>query len=154
MRVTVALFMVSCAAAIAVYIAFGLTSDSGYVEHDHQSPAPRDVGDYEFPAGYEAARAFSGCQDRLLEEVDLLLRATLGTSYVRSPRPRSRTYVTRTFFSPVPNYTTVSVQTNNGATGIITFRGTARFGWSDFGANRARIKGWLEDLDLELPTAG
>lgn len=56
------------------------------------------------------------------------------------------TYVTRSRVFGFPDYTTVQVEAQAGGS-LATLYGRLRFGKSDLGVNRGRIRGWLRAVE-------
>ncbi|WP_209832877.1 DUF1499 domain-containing protein [Ruegeria sp. HKCCE3926] len=77
-----------------------------------------------------------------LENLDRIARATPRTSVLAGSVDEGMiTYVTRTKWIGFPDYTTVQ---QDGDT--LRIHGRLRFGRRDFGANKARVDGWLEQM--------
>ncbi|NOC44441.1 DUF1499 domain-containing protein [Ruegeria sp. HKCCD7559] len=77
-----------------------------------------------------------------LENLDRIARATPRTSVLAGSVDEGMiTYVTRTIWIGFPDYTTVQ---QDGDT--LRIHGRLRFGRRDFGVNKARVDGWLEQM--------
>jgi len=78
-----------------------------------------------------------------LADLDRIIIATARTRAVAGSVNDGRiTYVTRSLICGFPDFTTVAFKD-----GMLALYGRLRFGRSDLGVNRARIKGWLAQLD-------
>ncbi|WP_170344040.1 DUF1499 domain-containing protein [Ruegeria atlantica] len=77
-----------------------------------------------------------------LQRLDQIARATPRTSVLAGSVDEGMiTYVTRTKWFGFPDYTTVH---QDGDT--LRIHGRLRFGRRDFGVNKARVDGWLEQM--------
>lgn len=80
-----------------------------------------------------------------LAALDGIITATPRTKRLRGSVDDGRiTYVTRSVIWGFPDYTTAAVGPNNAS---LVIYGRLRFGKADLGVNRARITGWLAQLD-------
>lgn len=79
-----------------------------------------------------------------LARLDEIIRATPRTRMLAGSLDAGRlTYVTRSRIMGFPDYSTLAI----GPDGTLLIHGRLRFGKSDLGVNRARIIGWLAQLD-------
>lgn len=91
-----------------------------------------------------------------LVALDAIIKATPRTKRVAGGVDEGRiTYVTRSRVMGFPDYTTVSARapdtTAGRDMGSLAIYGRLRFGKADVGVNRARINGWMAQLDKDLP---
>lgn len=86
----------------------------------------------------------------LLERLDAVAMETPRTERLAGGPGSGRiTYVTRSRLFGFPDYTTVAaLPADGGATLAILAR--LRFGRGDMGVNRARVEGWLAELDRRI----
>lgn len=83
-----------------------------------------------------------------LRALDAIIMSTPRTVRIAGSVEDGRiTYVTRSLGFGFPDYTTAVAQPAQGTSGMIAIHGRLRFGKSDLGVNRARISGWLAQLD-------
>lgn len=83
----------------------------------------------------------------LLARLDAIIRATPRTRQIAGSVAEGRiTYVTRSLIFGFPDYATVSAA-QEGAQSVPVIYSRLRFGASDTGVNRARVRKWLEALD-------
>jgi uncharacterized protein (DUF1499 family) len=112
--------------------------------------APSDPEIWHKMPRYAADQDFSGAAFRIrntgpegLAQLDAAARATPRTKVLNGSVPSGMvTYVTRSRVFGFPDYTTAQQ-----AGDTLKVFGRSRFGDSDFGVNRARIKGWLSQID-------
>lgn len=84
-----------------------------------------------------------------LHRLDTIIRDTPRTSRIAGSVESGRiTYVTRSKTIGFPDFTTVGTGPNNAS---LSIHGRLRFGRSDVGVNKARIEGWLAQLDGTVP---
>lgn len=132
---------------LVVGIVFALTFFR-FAPHDvdavHTATAPQGVGDIETPNSFRAVRQFTTSTEEMLRAVDLVIAKT-----PRTVRLAGRvedgliSYVTRSAVFGFPDYTTVWIDRDGPHLNIYS---RARFGLSDVGVNKARIKDWLAQL--------
>ncbi len=141
------------AAVMVVVVAFGAwvrlaPLDAARFHTDPVSAeAPGDAGWLVRPEGGDAAwPRFDRDAAALLAAFDTVARGTPRTTAIAGSLAEGQiTYVTRSRIWGFPDYTTVrAVPVNGGATLAILAR--ARFGKSDMGVNRARVKAWYDAL--------
>lgn len=119
--------------------------------------APRGNGWLVRPEGGNAAgKVRAVAPAALLAALDKIIRATPRTRVLAGSVGEGKvTYVTRSALWGFPDYTTVAtVAAGGGAAGggaapVIYAR--LRFGRRDGGVNKARVEGWLAQLDATLP---
>ncbi|MBI1418298.1 MAG: DUF1499 domain-containing protein [Limimaricola sp.] len=101
--------------------------------------------------GNAAPKVRAATPEALLAALDKIIRATPRTSVLAGSVGEGRiTYVTRSALWGFPDYTTISaVAQGDGAVPVIYAR--QRFGSNDWGVNKARVEGWLTQLDATLP---
>ncbi len=91
-----------------------------------------------------------GGEREALVKLDEIIRQTPRTKvFAGSLEAQTITYVTRSRVMGFPDYTTVSIQPITPSPMVIY--GRLRFGSSDLGVNKARIQGWLAQLDGKTP---
>ncbi|WP_050602233.1 DUF1499 domain-containing protein [Ruegeria sp. 6PALISEP08] len=77
-----------------------------------------------------------------LHRLDQIIRATPRTSILAGSVDAGMiTYITRTKWIGFPDYTTVQQDGNT-----LRINSRLRFGRKDFGVNKARVDGWLEQM--------
>ncbi len=111
--------------------------------------APSDPAKWHLPVKGEADKTFRNGAVRIIDgsaktmaALDDVIRATPRTTVLAGSQADGRvTYVTRSALWGFPDYTTVELRD-----GTIAILGRARFGRSDLGVNKARIKRWLDAL--------
>jgi uncharacterized protein (DUF1499 family) len=82
-----------------------------------------------------------------LERLDAIALAEPRTRRLAGGAAEGRiTYESRSLLWGFPDYTTVAVVREGGAS-VPVLLGRARFGRGDLGVNRARIERWLKRLD-------
>lgn len=114
----------------------------------HVTPDAGGPGDYPAEGGFTAVRAISADAGAVLDQARAVALATPRTRLLAgSPAEGIMTFETRSRVMGFPDYTTVAV-----AGDLLTVHGRLRFGRSDLGVNRARIEGWLAQLDAVLAT--
>ena len=112
---------------------------------------PSDAARWHVAPNFTADKDFPGGAVRLveigangLERLDVIARATTRTSVLAgSVEEGMVTYVTRSAVIGFPDYTTVQQDGEQ-----LKLYARLRFGRSDFGVNHARIKGWLDTLQV------
>ena len=96
--------------------------------------------------GDQPVPIFPGPPERLLSALDRIAMADPRTRRLAGSVEEGRiTYVTRSRLWGFPDYTTVGVQKVEGGTAPVILA-RQRFGRSDFGVNRARVRRWLAAL--------
>jgi hypothetical protein len=88
----------------------------------------------------------------VLTRLDVIARATPGTSLVAGSVAEGQvTYMTRSKLMGYPDFTTVGVHSDliEGANApYLELNARSRFGKSDLGVNRKRVKAWIDALQL------
>ncbi|MEL6960725.1 MAG: DUF1499 domain-containing protein [Pseudomonadota bacterium] len=118
----------------------------------HKTFYPRDLGVYTQVNGCQVVRKVE--DDAVLAQLDAIIRATPRTTVVAGRVEDGMiTYMTRSRLWGFPDFITVSVGPDDRFEGydglLLKIDGRLRFGRSDLGVNRARIEGWLAQLDAE-----
>lgn len=111
--------------------------------------APSDPARWHVPPRADADRDFKEGVLRVVQtgpdglaQLDAIIRATPRTQVLAGSVDEGLiTYVTRTRVIGFPDYTTVQ---QDGET--LRIHGRLRFGRTDFGVNKARVDGWLAEL--------
>lgn len=86
-----------------------------------------------------------------LSALDAIARATPRTTVLAGSVEEGRiTYVTRSAGFGFPDYTTIAALEGEQGTRLAIFA-RSRFGQSDLGVNRARVEGWLAELEATVP---
>lgn len=107
------------------------------------------AGDYPQAGGFLAVRGVPESPESLLARVDAVVLGTPRTQLIGAPDSAVRVYMTRSLFWGFPDYTMVRVRSLKGVeTTSLEIFGRLRFGKSDLGVNKARIVGWLAELQL------
>lgn len=100
--------------------------------------------------GDEIAPIYGLSPEALAERIDQIAREDGATLFAGSAESGHMTYISRSPMMGFPDFTSVKVsRAGDGATFAAFAR--ARFGYSDMGANRARLSRWtaaLEDMVL------
>lgn len=125
------------------------------VEVWHNPDVPMmEPGEYSADGSHLVQRVFEGDATPTFVRLDQIIRATPRTTVLTGSVAEGRvTYITRTRWMGFPDYTTVTFRKSpiGDATTLQVF-GRSRFGKSDMGVNKARIEGWLADLNASAPT--
>lgn len=96
--------------------------------------------------GYLAQANFDVAAQAVLLRLDAVALGTPRTRLLAGDvRQGKMTYITRSLIWGFPDYTTVAAQDIPGGSRL-TLYGRLRFGISDGGVNRARIKTWLQRM--------
>lgn len=104
---------------------------------------PRVTADQDLASGVR--RRIPGGRDTF-EDLNGIILATPRTERLAgTPQDDRITYVTRSKWMGFPDYTTIQLDPD----GTIELWARLRFGQSDMGVNRARVEGWLGQLDTE-----
>ncbi len=141
------------AAVVALLIYIRVAPSRAADWHETKLPA-MGLGQFPAESGYVEQRAVRGDGRAEMAALDRIIRATPRTmGLVGTLESGKMTYVTRSRVCGFPDYTTVSLVTD-AATGqpALQVFGRLRFGRSDLGVNRARIEGWLAQLDAGTGT--
>ncbi len=97
--------------------------------------------------GYRGEATFPGPPEAVLARLDAIARATARTRRIAgSPAEGRITWQTRSRLWGFPDYTTAAAR-SDGARTRLTILARLRFGRSDLGVNRARVRRWLEALE-------
>lgn len=133
--------LLALVAGIAIYVR-AVPQD---INQWHDAPFPElDRESAQYPGGYIARSKPSDDAMALLTRMDSIIRATPRTRRVAGSLEQGKlTYMTRSLVFGFPDFTTVTVDIDYG----LLIYGRLRFGRSDLGVNRARIEGWLAQLD-------
>lgn len=136
--------------ALAIYVR--LAPVRAEVWHAIQLPVG-PVGELATAGSFTVMRQVEGGAS-VLADLDQIITQTPRTVRVAGSVADGKvTYVTRSRVFGFPDYTSVAIaQSSDGSDmGTITIFGRLRFGQSDLGVNRARIQGWLAQLDEGRP---
>ncbi|MEM9709106.1 MAG: DUF1499 domain-containing protein [Pseudomonadota bacterium] len=88
--------------------------------------------------------------DKVFAVLDGIIRATDGVRAVaEGPEPNHASYVARTPILGFPDWVSIRVVGVEGGAAVAVYA-RARFGVSDLGVNKARIDGWLSELESAL----
>lgn len=99
-----------------------------------------------YSAGLETTQ-YALAPEALLEELDAALEKEEAVTRVDDgSNPRKRRYVTRSPLMRYPDTVSVEAFASQGETSQIAMFARAQIGYSDMGANKARIEKWLEAL--------
>lgn len=95
--------------------------------------------------GDAPAPLFDMPPDALARQIDAIAKAQGATMLAGRVSEGHMTYLTRSRLMGFPDYTSVLIEpAGNGS--MLTAFARARFGYSDMGANRARLQAWLAAL--------
>ncbi len=139
--------LVAALVALMIYIRVAPSRASRW--HDAQTPST-GLGAFPAISGHIEQLEIEGDGATQMAALDKIIRATPRTMGLAGTLESGKmTYVTRSAFFGFPDYTTVSLLTNN-TTGQVALQvfGRLRFGRKDFGVNRKRIELWLAQLDV------
>lgn len=95
--------------------------------------------------GDSAAPLFNTPPNALADQLDNIARAQGATLLAGQVSSGHMTYMTRSRIMGFPDYTTVLIEPA-GDGSMLTAFARARYGYSDMGANRARLQRWVEAL--------
>lgn len=95
--------------------------------------------------GDAAAPIFDMSPNALADRLDTIARAQGATLLAGQVSSGHMTYMTRSRVMGFPDYTTVLIEPA-GDGSMLTAFARARYGYSDMGANRARLQRWVEAL--------
>ncbi len=134
---------------LAVVVAAGISIvrfmpiDPARVHTPSRAAPPGDVAT---ATRFVAARQITTTAEGVLTAADRVIRATPRTEVIAGDVAAGRiSYVTRSAFIGFPDYITIEVlDSAEGA--LFVIRSRARFAGYDWGANRARVEGWLVQL--------
>ncbi len=143
----IALGLLGLTVAGAVYVRLAPSDPAVW----HQTFYPKAPASYPAAGGFQIVRQVAD-PVVVLERLDRIIMATPRTTRLAgSVADGMITYVTRSKLWGFPDYTTVYAgpdDTIEGGFGpLLKIHGRLRFGQSDTGVNRARITGWLAELD-------
>ncbi len=97
--------------------------------------------------GHWAELDLPGTPDAVLARLDAIALATPRTIRLASGPDEGRiSWQTRSRLWGFPDYTTVQARPQDGGTRLVILA-RLRFGRSDLGVNRARVRAWLEALE-------
>ena len=132
--------------AVVIYIRLSPSDIPKY----NQRAEPREIGDYNFDAGFIAVRAMT------ISETDM--RGAINRVILQTPRTRrvagtlesnAITYETRSLLFGFPDFATVSFlqpREVGSETPLLVIDSRLRFGLYGMGVNTRRVLGWLEQL--------
>ncbi len=144
---TIVLGLVGLTVAFGVYVRLAPSDPARW----HQTFYPKPPATYPAAGGFQIVRQIDD-PGTVLEQLDAIILATPRTTRLAgSVNDGLITYVTRSRLWGFPDYTTVYAgpdDTIEGTFGpLLKVDGRLRFGQSDTGVNRARIEGWMAQLD-------
>lgn len=140
---------VMLAVAFGLYVRFAPSEPAVWARPDMPDMPDMDVGDYSEMSSFTAVRVVAGPE--VLDELTRIAEATFGTSILNKASDDNwLTFVTRSKLWGFPDYTSVRVIEKNDAF-LLQIHGRLRFGKADIGVNKARIRGWLDQLGLLTP---
>jgi hypothetical protein len=137
--------------AFAVWVRVAPTDAAFW--HNPQLPV-MGPGEYPSAESFVMQRAVEGDGVEALARLDAIIRATSRTIVLAgAPDAGKITYVTRSRVMGFPDYTTVTL-TSLAPLDRSTLQvfGRLRYGKADLGVNRARIQGWIGELDARTGT--
>ncbi len=102
---------------------------------------PKVTADQDLAGGVR--RRISGGADTVQALHRVILETPRTEVLAGAPDEGRITYVTRSLWMGFPDYTTVQLEGDS-----VEIYARQRFGQSDQGVNRARVTGWLDQLDL------
>lgn len=142
------LILIALVLFFAIYVRVAPTDTAKWHTDPSDAPTGNPGGFALRPGGDESGPVFATDAAALLTELDRIAMATPRTTRLAGSVAEGQiTYVTRSNLWGFPDYTTISVaDVPGGVTPLIYAR--LRFGHSDMGVNRARIKNWLTQLDF------
>lgn len=121
----------------------------------HETFFPKPPDTYPAADGFRIVRQIDD-PAAVLSRLDAIIMATPRTERLAGSVDEGLiTYITRSRLWGFPDYTTVYAgedDTIEGGFGpLLKIDGRLRFGKADLGVNRARIEGWLAQLDQDRP---
>lgn len=121
----------------------------------HETFYPKPPDTYPAADGFRIVRQIDD-PAAVLSRLDSIIMATPRTERLAGSVDEGLiTYITRSRLWGFPDYTTVYAgpdDTIEGGFGpLLKIDGRLRFGKADLGVNRARIEGWLAQLDQDRP---
>lgn len=132
--------LIALVAAMMLYIRFSTVDPAKW----HVASGQQDIGDYPTLGSFTSVR--SADADALVRLREIALATPRTAVLAGSAEAGMVTFVTRSALWGFPDYTTAEY-----ADGVLKVHGRLRFGKGDTGVNRARVTGWLADLDLANP---
>jgi uncharacterized protein (DUF1499 family) len=139
--------LIGLTVAFAVYVRLAPSDPARW----HVSFYPKPPDTYPAADGFQIVRQIDD-PAAVLARLDTIIMATPRTVRLAgSVEEGMITYVTRSKLWGFPDYTTVYAGADDTIEGtfgpLLKVDGRLRFGQSDMGVNRARIEGWLAELD-------
>lgn len=114
-----------------------------------------DQEPHDFDGSYHEVRVITGAPMDVFDRLDTIARAWPRTKVLAGSVDEGLvTYITRTKYWGFPDYTTVQVALDADDNTVLSIHARLRFGRSDMGVNRARVRRWLKALDQALIEAG
>lgn len=138
---------VAAVIALAAYVRLAPSDPRAW----HKTFHPRAPGTYPQAGAFTIVREVDDPQATLVR-LHAIIRETPRTTVLAGSVDEGMvTYITRSRLWGFPDYTTVSARADDRIEGVdgsvLKIQGRLRFGKSDMGVNRARIEGWLAQLD-------
>jgi len=132
--------------ALAIYVRLAPTN--AVLWHNPDVPVLQP-GTYPAQGSYIEQRQLQGNGRDVLARLDAIIQATPRTKVVAGSVDDGKvTYVTRSQIIGFPDFTTVTLaQSARDDLSSLQIYGRLRYGRSDFGVNKARIEGWVAQLD-------
>jgi uncharacterized protein (DUF1499 family) len=113
-----------------------------------------DQEPHDFKGSYHETRVIAAAPMDVLDRLDTIARAWPRTRVLAGSVDEALvTYITRTKYWGFPDYTTVQVALDADDNTVLSIHARLRFGGSDGGVNRARVRRWLKALDQALSEA-
>lgn len=121
----------------------------------HETFFPKPPDTYPAADGFRIVRQIDD-PAAVLSRLDAIIMATPRTERLAGSVDEGLiTYITRSRLWGFPDYTTVYAGPDDMIEGgfgpLLKIDGRLRFGKADLGVNRARIEGWLAQLDQDRP---
>jgi hypothetical protein len=120
------------------------------VERWHRQSAAQGMGEIKSASGFVWRQAIQGDSTALLAKLDAAAVATPRTTRLAGGVEEGKvTYVTRSRLMGFPDYSTIGIYdgpAGDGTGPYLEINSRLRFGRSDLGVNRQRVKGWLSGL--------
>lgn len=144
---TIVLLVIGVAVGFGVYVRLAPSDRDVW----HRTFYPLAPGDYVERGAFKTVRAVADAQ-ATMAALDEIIRATPRTTVLAGAVEEGLiTYVTRSNLWGFPDYTTVYAGADDTVEGgfgpLLKVHGRLRFGLDDLGVNKARVEGWLAQLE-------
>lgn len=148
----IALGVVGLLVAVAVYVRL-----APFNEQEHRAILSAfGPGETTLMNGHSVTRELDDPQAALVALDQIIMATPRTVRFSGTVEGRVVTYVTRSRVFGFPDVTVVYAGPDDTVEGghgdLLRIDGRARFGVSDMGVNKARIQGWLVQLDQDRPT--